>query len=115
MTFHFDTQGRASMKFRNKRFHHEGQDETGRHVFVECTKGEDEGREPMVVKGEPAVSGEAARFGQELCHIRPDGDSHVTIEEISGPSPTPKGGPAMVTSDGYRVGWERVFGSRGVN
>ena len=107
------------MKLRGKRFHHEGQDETGRHVFVECTKGdtkgEDDGREPMVVTGEPAVSGEAVPLGLGLCHVQADGESHVTIEEIVAPSPATKGGPSMVASDDYRAGWDRVFGSRQVN
>lgn len=98
---------KGDLMLKNKKFHYGGLDETGGGLFFECSKEPDEA---TVVRMEQAKPGQPLRLGQKLCHIKPDGDGeHVQIEEVTG------AGPPMVSTDSYRAGWDRIFGSNFIN
>lgn len=99
---------------KGKRFHFEGESNHGGAVFSECMEDKSSGDDGVVVRVERARPGEPVPLGQRLCHVLPVDDRHVEIEEIE-VSSRPGHGPAMVTSDKYRQGWDRVFGANGVN
>lgn len=97
---------------KGKKFHYEGEDANGSVFLSECT--DDDKR--VVVRLDKAKSGVPIKMGSELCQVRPDDSGHfeiresvfsdrVAVEDASA-------GPSMVSTDEYRTGWERTFGSK---
>lgn len=105
---------RGDFMLKGKRFHFEGQTNHGGAVFSECMEEKASGDDGVVVRVERARPGEPVPYGQQICHVLPVDERHVEIEEIEASS-CQGHGPAMVTSDRYRQGRERVFGANGVN
>lgn len=100
---------------KGKKFHYRGSDEAGGSVFSECMDNKALGDDMTVVRVERAKPGVPVPLGKGVCHVLPieGDDEHVQIEEVA---PASSGrGPAMVSSKDYRQGWDRVFGSNGVN
>jgi hypothetical protein len=100
---------------KGKRFHHTGSDASGGSVFSECMTGKPLDDGATIVRVEKAKPGMPVPLGKGICHVKPieGDDEHVEIEEVE---VTPnRRGPAMVSSKEYRSGWDRVFGSNGIN
>jgi hypothetical protein len=57
----------------------------------------------------PAEAGKPIPAGSKLCQLSPEGDGCYVVTEIC----RSDGGPAMVSSDAYRDGWDRIFGGGG--
>lgn len=98
-------------KVKGKKFHHAGADGTDASVFTECVK---DGSEPVIVRVERATPGKPLRLGESIVQIKSVDDEHYEMEEVTAAERSGKG-PAMVSSKGYRAGWERTFGSNGIN
>lgn len=95
---------------KGRKFHYEGEDESGSVFLSECTDRD----EKVVVRLDKPRSGMPI-MGREMCRIKPDSSGHFSVDEVdlSGDNivdDSPNGGPAMVSSDAYRSGWERTFG-----
>lgn len=101
---------------KGKKFHYEGEDASGSVFLSECT---DDDRK-VVVRLDKPKSGAPIPMGRELCRVKPDDSGHFEIDEsLAGPlfedNSSGGGGPAMVATNEYRDGWDRTFGSKGVN
>lgn len=98
------------MKKRPK-YHYEGRDLDGSDLFVECTDEGGSETPPAIVRSTPSEPGKPAGFGKELAEIRRVDGRHYEICPVR---PCSKG-PAQVTTDAYRDGWENIWGRSGVN
>lgn len=100
---------------KGKRFHYDGSDAAGGSVFSECMDDKPIEEGATIVRVERAKPGTPVPLGKRMCHVKPieGDDEHVQIEEVE--TTTHGRGPAMVSSKEYRAGWDRVFGSNGVN
>lgn len=94
--------------FKGKKFLYVGKSERGSHVVVEKTSEED----ALTVTLDEVKSGQALKLGEGICQVKQDDDGTVEIEAVDTGG---GGGPPMVSSAPYRSGWDRTFGSRGVN
>jgi hypothetical protein len=101
---------RGIKMLRGKRFHFDGY-EGKVSTFSECESDlpVSDRDERTVIKVQPAVPGQPLKYGERLCHLSAAGEDHYQFEEVT------RGKPAMVSSAGYRAGWDRVFGSNYVN
>ena len=100
---------------KGKKFHYQGEDDNGSVFLSECTDGD----EAAVVRLDRPKSGVPIKLGAELCQVRPDKTGHLEIVDSLGEGSVKyesvSDGPPMVASDAYRSGWDRTFGSNGVN
>lgn len=83
------------------RYHYEGRDDAGKHVFTEC------GSDRVMVVTE-AEHGKPLPPGRDLVCMKPCEDKeHYEAETVTVTVNTD--GPAQVASEEYRSGWDRIF------
>lgn len=82
-------------------------------VIQTCSEGSDDGQLELVV---PVESGKPLPMGAtKIAILKKHDDQHYQCDVVDAEELTSGNGPAMVSNESYRQGWDQTFGKHGLN